>query len=331
MTSVNFQQWIQHPETLNRDTLYELRNLLARYPYFQSLRLLYLKNLYILHDISFGGELRKAVLYIADRRQLFRLIEGDRYDVQARKKGVPLTEVLKDEPSVDRTLALIDAFLSTVPEEVTARTSFDYSMDYTSFLLEETPATEQPAEETPKLKGFELIDDFIEKSESDSPLCMKPLREEMPSSPTSSDELTEEETIKEEEEDDSCFTETLAKIYVKQQRYSKALEIIKKLSLKYPEKNVYFALCHTLHHYGPLWSIFALHYVHIVYITQLFPHCILSATVFPISTIFSPSFFSSAIFFSISIYCGFTFFYHYAALVVPSCTWLCFSSFLSLF
>ena len=95
MTSVNFQQWIQHPETLNRDTLYELRNLLARYPYFQSLRLLYLKNLYILHDISFGGELRKAVLYIADRRQLFRLIEGDRYDVQARKKGVPLTEVLK--------------------------------------------------------------------------------------------------------------------------------------------------------------------------------------------------------------------------------------------
>ena len=55
MTSVNFQQWIQHPETLNRDTLYELRNLLARYPYFQSLRLLYLKNLYILHDISFGG------------------------------------------------------------------------------------------------------------------------------------------------------------------------------------------------------------------------------------------------------------------------------------
>ena len=223
MTSVNFQQWIQHPETLNRDTLYELRNLLARYPYFQSLRLLYLKNLYILHDISFGGELRKAVLYIADRRQLFRLIEGDRYDVQARKKGVPLTEVLKDEPSVDRTLALIDAFLSTVPEEVTARTSFDYSMDYTSYLLEETPATEQSAEETPKLKGYELIDDFIEKSESDSPLCMKPLREEMPSSPTSSDELTEEETMKEEEEDDSCFTETLAKIYVKQQRYSKVI------------------------------------------------------------------------------------------------------------
>ena len=34
--------------------------------------------------------------------------------------------------------------------------------------------------------------------------------------------------------------------------------------------------------------------------------------------------FSSAIFFSISIYCGFTSFYHYAALVLPFCTGLCF-------
>ena len=34
--------------------------------------------------------------------------------------------------TVDRTLALIDAFLSTAPEEVTSQTSFDYSMDYTA-------------------------------------------------------------------------------------------------------------------------------------------------------------------------------------------------------
>ena len=247
MTSVNFQQWIQHPETLNRDTLYELRNTLARYPYFQSIRLLYLKNLYILHDINFGAELRKAVLYIADRRKLFDLIEGDRFAIQSRKKGIALTEVLKDEPSVDRTLALIDAFLSTVPEEVTAQIDLDYSVDYTSFLLEEDVATNETVDATPKLKGHELIDDFLEKSESDSPLYLKPLKEEGETHVASTDEArsnkarTEDEVRSEEEEDDSCFTETLAKIYVKQHRYSKALEIIKKLSLKYPKKNAYFA------------------------------------------------------------------------------------------
>ena len=236
MTSVNFQQWIQHPETLDRDTLYELRNMLARYPYFQSLRLLYLKNLYILHDINFGAELRKAVLYIADRRKLFQLIEGDRFAVQSRKKGVSLTEVLKNEPSVDRTLALIDAFLSTVPEEVAGQTTFDYSMDYTTYLLEDNTTAAESEEVAPKLKGYELIDDFIEKSESEAPLCLKPLKEEAEISVTPSEEVSAAE-----EEDDSCFTETLAKIYVKQQRYSKALEIIKKLNLKYPKKNAYFA------------------------------------------------------------------------------------------
>ena len=72
MTPTHLQQWIQHPETLNRDTLYELRTLVARYPYFQSLRLLYLKNLYLLHDINFGAELRKAVLYVADQPKVKR-------------------------------------------------------------------------------------------------------------------------------------------------------------------------------------------------------------------------------------------------------------------
>jgi hypothetical protein len=59
---------MEHPDQLNRETLYEIRTLLARYPYFQSLRLLYLKNLYLLHDITFGPELRKAALYVADQR-----------------------------------------------------------------------------------------------------------------------------------------------------------------------------------------------------------------------------------------------------------------------
>ena len=46
---------INHPELLNRDTLYELRSIVARYPYFQTARLLMLNNLYLLHDADFGA------------------------------------------------------------------------------------------------------------------------------------------------------------------------------------------------------------------------------------------------------------------------------------
>ena len=42
-------------------------------------------------------------------------------------------------------------------------------------------------------------------------------------------------------DDDIFFTQTLANIYIKQKKYNRAYEIIKRLSLNYPEKNTYFA------------------------------------------------------------------------------------------
>ena len=100
MIQQQLYEWITHPERLNRDTLYELRTLLERYPYFQTVRLLYLKNLFLLHDITFGEELRKAALYVADRKVLFYLIEGERFIISPLDKQ----EKPKEEGRMDRTL-----------------------------------------------------------------------------------------------------------------------------------------------------------------------------------------------------------------------------------
>ena len=231
MMQQRIYEWIQHPELLNRETLYELRTLLARYPYFQTARLLYLKNLFLLHDITFGEELRKAALYIADRRSLFTLVEGERRTLKALEH----LKVADDTPGVDRTLSLIDAFLSTLPEEPAVpgiiTLPVEAATDYTAYLMQATPEESKPVDEGPKMKGQEWIDNFLEKSE-EQPLI---------SSVVEDDEDETEVKIEEESEDESYFTETLAKIYVKQQRYSKALEIITRLNLKYPEKNAYFA------------------------------------------------------------------------------------------
>ena len=40
---------------------------------------------------------------------------------------------------------------------------------------------------------------------------------------------------------DELMTETLAKVFVKQKRYTKALQAYQILGLKYPEKNSFFA------------------------------------------------------------------------------------------
>ena len=231
----NLSYYIAHPERLNRDTLYELRLIVGKYPYFDVARLLMLKNLYLLHDITFGEELRRAAVYITDRRMLFSLVEGDRFSPKALEHHQPIA----DNPGVDRTLSLIDAFLSTLPEEPTApaiiNLPVEAASDYTSYLSSESVVSEVVSEEQPKLKGQELIDSFLENSEE------QPLIASAVSQATEEDEAEKMEVEPAESDEESYFTETLAKIYVKQQRYSKALEIIHRLNLKYPKKNAYFA------------------------------------------------------------------------------------------
>ena len=163
----------------------------------------------------------------------------------------------------------IDAFLSTMPAEQNESSGLDYAMDYTAYLLKEETNAEQQ-ENVPKLRGQDLIDGFLNRMDNngqtdDSPqavvedtfvdsiaasdeeeqkdMNVEPVCDVMSDSENDLEEeaSSETSTLSSEDLDDSCFTETLAKIYIKQHRYEKALEIIKKLSLNYPKKNAYFA------------------------------------------------------------------------------------------
>lgn len=94
---------IKHPEELDRETLYDLRGLLALYPYYQSARLLLLQNLYLLHDISFNEELRNAALYITDRKVIFNLVESAHYQLPKAEK--PEKEQQPEGQKEDRTIS----------------------------------------------------------------------------------------------------------------------------------------------------------------------------------------------------------------------------------
>lgn len=244
--SINIATLTRHPERLGKDTLYELRSLLARYPYYQPARLLLLKNLYLLHDPTFDEELRRAAVYVTERQRLFDLIESPHYQLRddlaaehetAKQKAAEHESSEEDAPADDRTAALIDSFLDQLPGEEDEETQpqgqpvvkrkptpADATIDYVAYLME---AGDEAPQETPQLKGQELIDDFINKENGKISL-----QEETEYEP-------EEETV--EDEGSSYFTETLARIYIKQGRYSKALEIIQRLYLEYPKKNRYFA------------------------------------------------------------------------------------------
>ena len=219
---------------MNKETLYELRNLVALYPYYQPARLLMLKNMYLLHDASFDEELRRAAIYITDRKVLFNLVEASHYELKTAS-AQPKTEA----DGKNRTLSLIDSYLDSATEtpQQTADnkskpTPADAAVDYVAYLMKtESEDENAAAEDSPKMKGQALIDTFINKDGGKITLQDKPTY--LPQV-----EEAEETPI---EGDDGYFTETLAQIYIKQGRYSKALEIIQRLNLNYPKKNAYFA------------------------------------------------------------------------------------------
>ena len=233
---------IKHPEQLDRESLYDLRSLIALYPYYQTARLLLLQNLYILHDPSFNEELRNAALYISDRRVIFNLIEAAHYQLPSAKTEDRVISGEKSSKDKNRTISLIDNFLDSIPEEEFKEdkekrrkpTLADAAIDYVSYLLEieNEEGRGKEKSDTPQMKGQSLIDNFIYNE--GGKIQLKDLPDFTPNT-------EEDPTTKEKDDDEGYFTETLAKIYIRQGRYNKALEIIQRLNLNYPKKNAYFA------------------------------------------------------------------------------------------
>ena len=82
-------------------------------------------------------------------------------------------------------------------------------------------------DEVPKVeKKLDLIDEFIKNS---------------PKIEFSKDEKSENEIIIDTKIKDELITETLAKIYVTQKKFNKAIKAYDILSLKYPKKSSFFA------------------------------------------------------------------------------------------
>jgi predicted Zn-dependent protease len=212
------------PSKLSDKTLQELKQIIADFPYFHAARMLYLKNLAVLNDIRLDVELKKMAIHIPDRMKLFLLLENEWYtrtSVKAKK---------------DDKFSLIEDFLlSTGNDFATDELRYDMplSLDYTYKLLEDG----QSPDSEPGDRSYQgLIDSLAENRGAHAK--KEPVTDENDVSDADDDFDTPNKISLSNE---AYFTETLAQIYIRQKRYEKALEIISKLSLKYPEKNIYFA------------------------------------------------------------------------------------------
>lgn len=232
MTSKELIKYLVNPDLLSEGTVAILKEMVDEYPYFEVLRMLYLKSLCMTQDLRFNSELRKAALLLSNRTLLFSLI----YETVS-----PFALRTQTHVEQDRTLALIDAYFAGKGDTMQNESMQldDLLSNYSLEMSNDAFKDEQSIEDSPAylpMKHQDLIDNFLEEVRTSSdvlyPFSDTPEDEEPIAPPVFDESITGSE---------SYFTETLAHIYIKQQRYERALEIVRGLYLNYPEKSLHFA------------------------------------------------------------------------------------------
>ena len=260
MNLTDYTYLLNKPEAINDKHAETLDQVLRVFPYFQSARVLKLKHLYNQDSFNYNHALKVAAAYTTDRSILFDFITSDSFvSVQKghyEKKleelmninviGLEEVKVAYQEPTAN---PLEQSILTSIKEasgseEQKAEVKLDIGkpLEFSknekhSFeewlqlsrlkpIVRETVSTSDNPDNDIKKKKLALIDKFIENNPKIIPVAKDAV---VPAIEPFSEDTSH------------LMTETLARVYLEQKKYSKAIQAYEILILKYPEKSSFFA------------------------------------------------------------------------------------------
>ena len=258
---------LQNSAAIGVEETAALKEVVSQYPYFQAARALRLKGFRNANSLHYNKELKITAAYTTDRSVLFDYITSEEFNQnqiadKIRKQEVEEKETPVDHPiespddenlSLDKALKMkikdservFDPELFSRQEEKEEEEEKedplelgrplgfqkDENHSFSEWLKLSTAKPierEEPsaAPDEKRSRKLELIDDFISKSPRIDP------------SKTAKKINLAEESLAAPE---ALMTETLARVYLEQKNYKKAIQAYKILILKNPEKSGFFA------------------------------------------------------------------------------------------
>ena len=273
MNKKTFTSLLARPESISQKNLFGLSEVVEKYPFFQTARALHLKSLKKSNSLLYNDALKLTAAYTADRNILFEYITSNFFiqneisdTIQKQEDSYLKLEVTSEDISeqvskeIDQQLKTelkkADAILNpdlfhrreksveklTKNEITKSDLEKNNPLDFTkedshsfSEWLKLTTAKPIVREETKNLSNSkkpnsDLINKFIQENPK-----LKPSKSIVKYD--NEENLANQITYTSE----ALMTETLAKVYLQQNNYQKALQAYKILSLKYPEKSGFFA------------------------------------------------------------------------------------------
>jgi tetratricopeptide (TPR) repeat protein len=275
MNVTDYTYLINKPDAINEKQTDALGKVLDEFPFFQSARALRLKGLFNENSFRYNYALKVTAAHTTDRTVLFDFITSDTFVAIQKglydKKILELldisvidSEVIKPEIRLEPKINTLEQSILTTIKGATSIESAEkeiasnlamtaeenleigkplgfsinekHSFQEWLQLSRTQPIVREKEKEVNsniaaldenKKKKADLIDKFIEASPKISPIKQS----------------TESSTYFESNKTDNSYlmTETLARVYLEQKKYQKAIQAYEILILKYPEKSSFFA------------------------------------------------------------------------------------------
>jgi hypothetical protein len=274
MQVLNMKNLMRDPELINNMTVKEIREIINSYPWFSAGRILELIAAKKQSDPEFKSLLKDSAIHITNRSHVFSLLHGD-IDKNLQHLLVNPNENDMFLISGESTESNNSSFNDTPGKEEVNKVfnqdpsaingegellDFTYSGHgiLTEFSVKDkvsgkpVVSPDNNQKEIKTLHDNQVFVDWINEIDTTKDAIPKPankveLIEKFISNgygsirPDKVINLKGDVSKTSVEENEEFITDTLAKIYIKQGLYSKAIYAFEKLILKYPEKSIYFA------------------------------------------------------------------------------------------